>query len=152
MKRAGWQPPPWFEVPAARIAFLHQLRELAEVRRGGDGKYSGGLVVSFTLTPQGVASRRVTVRFRPRSPESPNVYVDGPNNSPHRYDDGSLCMWFPRDPPEMRWTPKAGAADLVTRIAVHLIKEEWFRRTGEWVGEEVQHHRRDDANDAEGPA
>lgn len=49
----------------------------------------------------------------------------------------------------MRWTPDAGPADLVTRIAVHLVKEEWFRRTGEWIGDEVKHHRRDEANDPE---
>jgi hypothetical protein len=42
-------------------------------------------------------SRAVTITFKSHS-TTPYVSVDGPTDSPHRYDDGTLCMWFPGDP------------------------------------------------------
>lgn len=147
MRKTAWRPPPWYDRPGRRISFVHELRALEGVRLGRDPNHKGGLVVSFAICPSGVPRRNVTIQFLPLSPNVPRVYVDGPAESPHRYDDGSLCMWYPFDPPERKWNPNAGAADLVTRIAVHLIKEEWYRRSGEWIGEEVGHHRHDLAND-----
>src|SRR5690606_19712037 len=123
--------------------------DLSGVEIGRDSSHRGGFVVSYDLSPTGIPTRRVTVQFQPRTPNTPHVFVDGPTDSPHRYDDDALCMWHPMDPPGLRWAPAAGAADLVARVAVHLIKEEWYRHTGEWIGEEVGHHRRDDANDPE---
>lgn len=149
MKAAGWRPPPWFDLPGRRAAFLHQLRALPELTTTRHRVHRGGFVVSFSLMPKGIAVRRVTVQFHPRSPSSPLVYVDGPADSPHRYEDGTLCMWQPTDSAPMRWSPRDGSAELATRIAVHLVKEEWFRRSGEWIGEEVLHHPPDNANDPE---
>jgi hypothetical protein len=149
LSKGGWRPPPWYDQPGRRIGFVHQLGRLDGVGIGRDPKRRSGFAVSFTVTPKGVPTRSVTVQFLPHSPIVPRVYVDGPSDSPHRYDDGTLCMWHPKDAPPMRWTPEAGPADLVIRIAVHLIKEEWFRRCGEWVGEEVTHDQRDEANDPE---
>jgi hypothetical protein len=82
----------------------------------------------------------VTIVFGRGSPEVPRVFVDGPTDSPHRYADGSLCMWFPYDPPEHRWQRRDGPVALLGHIAAHLIREEWWRRTGEWVGDEAPHH------------
>ncbi|WP_147106367.1 hypothetical protein [Nesterenkonia populi] len=56
-------------------------------------------------------------------------------------------MWYPDDPPEQRWTHADGAAALVANIAAHLIREEWYRSTGEWIGPEVRHDARDPEND-----
>ena len=64
--------------------------------------------------------------------------MPGPG-SPHRHDDGSLCIWYPHDPPERRWHRRAGGAALAGHIYAHLIREAWWRQTGEWVGEEVPH-------------
>ena len=149
MSRRATRQRPWFDQPGRRAAFVHQLRELDGVGIRRHPERGSGFAVAFTVAPDGVPPRAVTVQFRPDSPRIPRVHVDGPSASPHRYNDGTLCMWHPDDPPPMRWTPEAGPADLVTRIAVHLVKEEWFRRTGEWIGDEVQHHRRDEANDPE---
>jgi hypothetical protein len=151
VRKASWRPPPWFDRPGRRISFIHELRALDSLHLGHDSGHKSGLVVSFTLRPSGVPTRRVTIQFLPLSPDTPHVYVDGPPESPHRYGDGSLCMWYPMDPPERKWNPNAGAADLVMRIAVHLIKEEWYRRHGEWIGEEVGHHQRNQANDPDTP-
>jgi len=147
--RPPWSQPPWFDIPGRRVAFIRELRALGYSRLGGSKTPNSGFVVSLLLHPDGIPERRVTIQFLPRSPLIPRVHVDGPAESPHRYADGTLCMWHPDDSPPAIWAPSAGAADLVTRIAVHLLKEEWFRRTGEWIGDEVQHHRRDDANDPE---
>lgn len=149
MSKLGWRQPPWFDQPGRRIAFVHQLRELESIGIGRDFKRRSGFVVSFALTPHGLTARAVTVQFLPHSANIPRVHVDGPTDSPHRYEDGTLCMWHPEDDPPMRWTLEDGPSDLVIRIAVHLIKEEWFRRTGEWIGHEVKHHCRDEANDPE---
>lgn len=69
----------------------------------------------------------------------PRVYADGPTESPHRYEDGSLCMWYPRDPLARRWSFGDGLHALLGQIAVHLVKEDIWRRTGEWPGAEVPH-------------
>jgi hypothetical protein len=66
------------------------------------------------------------------------VFVPGPG-SPHPYADGSLCIWYPADPPERRWRRSDGGAALAAHIAAHLIREEWWRQTGEWAGEEAPH-------------
>ncbi|MEV6303903.1 hypothetical protein AB0M02_31175 [Actinoplanes sp. NPDC051861] len=67
------------------------------------------------------------------------MFVDGPNDSPHRYADGSLCMWYPYDPPELRWQRSDGPVVLLGHIAAHLIREQWWRQTGEWAGDEAPH-------------
>lgn len=149
MRGAGRNPPPWFDIPARRVAFLRDLRGLDDVRTGKQRKHRSGFVVTVTLHLTGVPQRQVIIQFLPRFPNVPRVYVDGPTESPHRYPDGTLCMWHPRDPLEQRWIPAAGAADLVTRIGVHLIKEEWHRQTGEWIGLEAEHSPQNRASQAE---
>ncbi len=81
-------------------------------------------------------SRHVRIRF---IGETPLVHVVGPKASPHRYSDSSLCMWFPEDPVEARWTVEDGLVELINCIALHLFREEWWRETGEWVGAEAPH-------------
>jgi hypothetical protein len=48
-------------------------------------------------------------------------------------------MWYPWDPESARWTRRDGAAVLLGHITAHLLREEWWRKTGEWVGDEVPH-------------
>lgn len=91
--------------------------------------------------------REVTITFFRGRPTDPKVTVDGPSDSPHRYPDGTLCMWYPDDPPEQQWTLADGAAALVANIAAHLIREEWYRLSGEWIGDEVFHGPLDPEND-----
>jgi len=69
----------------------------------------------------------------------PRIFVDGPNESPPRYDPGDLCIWFPYDDHDARWLRRDGAQVLLGHIVMHLIKEEWWRRTGEWLGAEAPH-------------
>jgi hypothetical protein len=82
--------------------------------------------------------RKIQIRFSGNS-DVPSVFADGPQESPHRYSDGSLCMWHPRDPVDRRWVFEDGLFALIGLVMVHLFKEAWWRETGEWLGEEVAH-------------
>jgi hypothetical protein len=82
--------------------------------------------------------RHIEIRFEQWS-RSPKVFVDGPTDSPHRYSDGSLCMWYPDDPPEQRWVFPDGLLALLNYIQAHLFREAWWRETGEWLGPEAPH-------------
>ena len=83
--------------------------------------------------------RDVEIRFEKTTPYSPRIYVDGPG-SPHRYpDDNSLCIWYPRDPPESRWVFRDRLLALVNHIQAHLFREAWWRETDEWLGPQAPH-------------
>lgn len=82
--------------------------------------------------------REVTIRFEKRTPRTPAIFVDGPT-SPHRYPDGTLCIWYPQDAPENRWVFDDGLLRLLGHIEVHLFREAWWRETDEWLGPEAPH-------------
>lgn len=82
--------------------------------------------------------RKIRVLFSGGS-DVPSVFVDGPQDSPHRFGDGSLCMWYPKDPIERRWVFEDGLLDLLGLTLAHLFREGWWRETGEWPGEEKAH-------------
>jgi len=96
--------------------------------------------------------RLIEMHFRRTSPKPAltRVYADGPIGSPHRYaphprdalQRPSLCIWYPDDPPELRWVPSDGLLSLIEMTRVHLFKEAYWRETGEWIGEEVPHNQR----------
>ena len=143
MKRSvPWQPPPWFVTFQAKLRFIREAQQVVEGPVAAvkpSRKHRGGFAVSFAVTPHGVPSRTVRIEFSPGSPEVPRVFTDGPQKSPHRYADGSLCMWYPRDPIDLQWVRRDGAAALIGCIALHLIREQWWRETGEWPGPEAPH-------------
>jgi hypothetical protein len=131
---------PWFAKPGPRLLFVAQLQAagLTDARLAQLPRREGaGFAVQFTARPPSCAPRHVTVVFR--SSDTPTVLVDGPTESPHRYAAGSLCMWYPYDPPERRWMRRDGAAALAGHIVKHLVLEDWWRQTGEWAGEQVRH-------------
>jgi hypothetical protein len=149
VSRGRWTPPAWFEQPAQRIRFEHDLaaHEARPRRARPDRGHRGGYQVTVTVAPPGVSPRQVAIIFSRAAPEAPIVYADGPTDSPHRYHDGALCMWYPWDPPAARWRRRDGAGALLGQIVAHLVREEWWRRTGEWVGDEVLHVDREPGQD-----
>jgi hypothetical protein len=82
--------------------------------------------------------RQVEISFTDWS-RTPKVVVDGPTESPHRYPDRSLCMWYPHDPPEQKWVFEDGLLVLLNYIQAHLFREAWWREKGEWLGPEAPH-------------
>ena len=151
MTRASvWQPPAWYAYPAGRLRFLVELRGCGvaamqtRISRA-DRRHRGGFQTEFDLAVPGLPIRHVRIVFTGRG-TAPSVYADGPADSPHRYGDGSLCMWYPGDPDTGRWTRRDGAAALLGHIAAHLLREEWWRKTGEWAGKEMPHGEEDDTD------
>ncbi len=142
-----WQQPAWYVYPAGRLRFIAELRACSvhavptRINRA-HRRHRGGFQVGFGLPVPGLPPRHVRIVFAGIG-SVPFVYVDGPAESPHRYSDGSLCMWYPYDPESSRWTRREGAAALLGHITAHLIREEWWRKTGEWVGDEAAHDEED---------
>lgn len=79
----------------------------------------------------------------------PQVFaLDGDRRSLHRnppYDDGvegvsgHLCLYFPHDPPERRWSVGYGLVGLFDIARRHLACEHVWRETGVWPTEDAPH-------------
>jgi hypothetical protein len=52
---------------------------------------------------------------------------------------GQLCLWYPLDPPHLKWRWADGVLSLVSIVRRHLWFEEQFRRTGLWPVEDAPH-------------
>jgi hypothetical protein len=75
----------------------------------------------------------------------PRVWAQVGASSKHRMPgDGALCLWYPQDPLERRWTSEKGLLDLLDIIVDHLLYEAHWRATGaeqggHWPGDEAEH-------------
>lgn len=74
----------------------------------------------------------------------PTVHADPGALSKHRNPDGSLCLFYPFDPPDQRWTSEMGLNVLLDLVAEHLFAELFWRQTGghrhgRWVLNEAPH-------------
>lgn len=133
---------PWWEVRRIEHAALerHGLpEEYAELERVQIGKalvYRG----EVELDPIG-AHRRIAIVFAgPPSTTPPVVMASGPRRSRHRFHSfrpTSLCLWYAKDHPAMRWRLQDGLPVLIDLVRVHLVREAWWRETGRWDGPEV---------------
>lgn len=129
---------PWYGEERPRILFERSSRHIvglyaSRTRRGSGRGYR------FPVEVPGYERRQVEVLFLPSGPPSPQVRVDGPEESPHRYRDGTLCLYHPLDPVGQRWVVEDGLLALVGLIATHLFREAWWREHGEWLGPEAAH-------------
>ncbi|MDA8358863.1 MAG: hypothetical protein M0Z95_21785 [Actinomycetota bacterium] len=53
---------------------------------------------------------------------------------------GALCLWYPGDPPHLRWDWSNGLDDFVRILQRHLWMEEYCRRNGRpWPVEDAPH-------------
>lgn len=80
--------------------------------------------------------REVTIRLTNSShPDLKTVTADGPTESPHRYEDKSLCLHYKWDPVSRRWVASDGLLALIKLTRRHLFREAHWRETGEpWLG------------------
>jgi hypothetical protein len=133
----------WFLDPVARASFEaaarghHAFFTSSFELLGGTWMYVLTLVV---LVPT-LGSRAVRILFTDEGTDAPIVHVFDPFWSPHRYSDGSLCMWHPHDPLLHRWLHTDGLPALIGHIQAHLVREDWWRRMGEWLGPEAPHSK-----------
>ena len=98
-------------------------------------------------------TRRLVLIFPGRpSRVRPIVMASGPTRSRHRFywaRPSSLCLYYAPDHEGLKWTLRDGIVALIDLSRVHLIKEAWWRATGEWEGYEV--HRRPPAGTEQKP-
>ena len=127
---------PWYDKLLERLKFERGVSEQNVGLRGIKAKR--GYEYRLSLPIPEYDTRAVTIRFEGHS-DKPAVFSDGPGDSPHRYADKSLCMWYPSDPVDRKWVFGDGLYMLISIITTHLFREAWWRETGEWVGEEVPH-------------
>ncbi|MFK0235392.1 hypothetical protein [Streptomyces vinaceus] len=79
--------------------------------------------------------------FGQRPQDFPRIYAKLGAASKHRYStDGALCLWYPYDPEERRWTSPKGLLHLFEIVRTHLFLEHYWRLTGgEWLVEDAPH-------------
>ena len=138
---------PWYGEFRRRLFFERDARREYSVLRGRLGQSQGltGFVYLVTVEVPTYGPRQLTIVFPHRYPENPRVFAEGPGLNRHRFNDGSLCMWYWRDSPERKWLFAEGLLALINHAIVHLFKKAWFADNGEWLGDEITHDPRKEA-------
>jgi hypothetical protein len=142
MRRA--KPGGWYDDFRYRIGFEAEARKAfpaMTVSRMGKGRKTGAVVYTLHVRiPEFDELRVITITLRNWTrPSVRSVTADGPTVSPHRYSHGHLCMWHPGDGPELTWQPEEGLLRLIQYAEVHLFREAYWRRYGDWPGPEAPH-------------
>ena len=127
---------PWYGLTVVRLTFQRGVKSQFPNLRGE--RVKGGYEYRATVPVSYYEPRKVRIRFSGMA-AVPSVFADGPQDSPHRYSNNSLCMWYLDDLIERRWVFEDSLLALVGLVMAHLFKEAWWRETGEWLGEEVPH-------------
>ena len=127
---------PWYGLTVVRLGFERGVKSQFPRLRGA--RVKKGYEYRVTVPVPYYEPSNIHIRFNGVS-GVPSVFAGGPSDSPHRYSDGSLCMWYPSDPVECRWVFEDGLLILIGLVMAHLFREAWWRDTGEWLGEEVSH-------------
>ncbi len=141
MRRA--KPGGWYDDFRYRLRFDGNARQAfrsLRVSRTGNG-IKGAVVYTLDVTvPEFNQCRKIKITLMNWiRPSVRSVTADGPTSSPHRYDDHTLCIWYPEDGQDLAWQPEEGLLGLIRYAQVHLFKEEFWRRYDEWLGSEAPH-------------
>ncbi|MDE0268089.1 MAG: hypothetical protein OXI96_03510 [Acidimicrobiaceae bacterium] len=126
-----WENPgPWYGRFRDRLRFEVPARTKIPGLRSRRRPQGRGWQYLLSVKPPGCPTIKVRIDYLLPNPHVPHVIVNGPTDSPHRYHDGTLCMWYPQDPVDRRWTFSDGLLHLIGLIQVHLIREHLWRETG----------------------
>ena len=135
------KPQPWYTDIRARLRFEREARARYPDLTCAGGRGRGARITyGITVMIPEYGERRVCISlingFEPFGAE---IRADGPSDSPHRFADGCLCIWYPSDPDDRKWVGGDGLAELIAHVRIHLFKEAYWRETGEWLGPEAPH-------------
>lgn len=124
-------------IPIASQAY--RMAALFPVLRANRGWHKGTCIWRGPLQPT-EASSSYHVRIEYQLGRPPRVWVLRPAlhpSAPHRFPDGRLCLYCPRD---RSWHPGLYIADIIVPwIAEWLLFYELWLETGRWVGAEAEH-------------
>lgn len=135
---------PWFNDYKERLIFEHGVTSCCPGMSTRIFKQRSVMKIEYSVSvnvPHYSLKRKVSIAFSSSKDSFPVIKSDGPTESPHRYQDGSLCVWYPWDRRENRWIFDDGLLHLLALIQIHLFKEEWWRASDppEWLGPEAPH-------------
>ena len=132
---------PWYGNDKRRAIFERGAKQQFPTLRGTTCKSGSkaGHTYKVILDVPHYEQRKVEIFFSKQTPPLAKITADGPTDSPHRYGDGTLCIWYPDDPVLERWVVEDGLLMLLGLIIAHLFREAWWRETGEWLGPEKGH-------------
>ena len=137
---------PWYSVFRTRQRFecgeVEEYPTLTVANKRKGGKIWREYSVKISLDEYDV-TRLVTIKLfsSPEAIPMPEVKVDGRDDSPHRYNNGQLCMWYPWTDKSERWVFGDGLLHLLVMTEAHLFREAWWRETDEWLGPERSHEQ-----------
>lgn len=121
-------------IPEQNGAMLYHFPHFVQGREHGIPMWRG------TLQPSD-APPLYTVKILYNNPRPPRVWVVEPplhDNAPHRYEDGSLCLYKP-----LEWSWSADiyiAKTVVPWTAIWLSFYELWLEHGVWYGPEAPHN------------
>jgi hypothetical protein len=145
MRRSAGQP--WYSNTRMRLRF----------ERGASAAHPSLATSCTGRRTRDTVTYRLTIKvpyYEPRrvrivlsngsTPTATSITADGPTDSPHRFKNGSLCVWRDDDPPHLRWVADDGLLALITHVGHHLYFEAYWRETKaagrpEWLGDEAEH-------------
>ena len=132
---------PWYGNDKWRAVFERGAKQQSPTLRGTTRKSGSkaGRTYKVLLDVPHYERREVEIFFSKQTPPLAKITADGPTDSPHRYGDGKLCIWYPDDPVNEKWVVEDGLLMLLGLIIAHLFREAWWRETGEWLGPEKGH-------------
>lgn len=141
-KRGKQSRNPWYETYSKKYIFERLASDEYPSLRDKKCKLKGKLWLQYDVNiclQEYDVTRAVTIKLFSNPSMSPEVMVDGPEDSPHRYPNGQLCMWYPKANKTERWIFSDGLLHLLVMVEAHLFREAWWRETGEWLGPERAH-------------
>lgn len=156
--RQNWDAPrwdPWYGLcPVWRISVEADARRAFGRRlEVVEGPYALEYRVALdVIGPNSLVDATIVFYARPPyrtfglpAQDYPRVWAQPGLPSKHRMpEDDALCMYYPNDPPQHRWTADKGLLDLLDLVVDHLGFETYWRATGGhdggiWPGAEAQH-------------
>ena len=132
---------PWYGNDSRCAFFEHGVKQQFPTLRGitrKSGSKAGRTYKALLDVPH-YEQRQVEIFFSKQTPSLAKITADGPTDSPHRYSERELCIWYPGDLDSEKWVVEDGLLMLLGLIIAHLFREAWWRETGEWLGPEKGH-------------
>lgn len=138
--------PTWNDDVARRLRFEREARQRGLAFRQTFGVGTRRLVYAAEIVvPVYDDRRKLRITLPPTAHEHarPQVLIDGPPCLRHRFDDGSLCMWWSKDSEAERWVPEDGLFALVSHAVDHACCESTCMRGRPWPKAEAPRRHRE---------